>query len=54
MVIYLDDLKFQLLTHIERYNNNHIWTVVSYHGFGPKPFDIFKPGFVNEALDTIL
>ncbi len=47
---YLDELKFQLLTQIEPYKNNHIWTAVSLHGFGPKPFDIFKPGFVKNNI----
>tara|TARA_B100000470_G_scaffold194870_1_gene163492 strand:+ start:1044 stop:1667 length:624 start_codon:yes stop_codon:yes gene_type:complete len=47
---YLDELKFQLLTQIEPYKNNHIWTAVSLHGFGPTPFDIFKPGFVKNNI----
>jgi len=47
---YLDELKFQLLTQIEPYKNNHIWTAISLHGFGPKPSDIFKPGFVKNNI----
>ena len=47
---YLDRLKFQLLTQIEPFKNNHIWTALSLHGFGPNPSDIFKPGFVNNNI----
>ena len=47
---YLDNLKFQLLTQIEPFKNNHIWTAISFHGFGPYPSDIFKPGFVKKNI----
>ena len=47
---YLDEMNFQLLTQIEPYKNNNIWTAVSLHGFGPNPSDIFKPGFVKTKV----
>ena len=42
---YLDGFQFQLLTQIEPYKNNNIWTALSLHGYGPEPSDIYKPGF---------
>ena len=47
---YLDEMTFQLLTQIEPYKNNNIWTALSLHGFGSNASDIFKPGFVNNKV----
>ena len=53
---YLDEMNFQILTQIEPYKNNNIWTALSLHGFGPNPSDIFKPGFTKSKvkIDTKL
>lgn len=47
---YLDGFKFQTLTQIAPYKNNNIWTALSFHGYGPKPSDIFKHGFVKSDI----
>ena len=48
---YLDHAEFQLLTQIEPYKNNNIWTALSVHGYGPNPADIYKPGFVKSDIN---
>ena len=48
---YLDHAEFQLLTLIEPYKNNNIWTALSVHGYGPNPADIYKPGFVKSDIN---
>ena len=50
VAMYLDEMNFQLLTQIEPYKNNNIWTAVSLHGFGSCPSDIFKPGFTKNKI----
>ena len=50
VAMYLDEMNFQLLTQIEPYKNNNIWTAVSLHGFGACPSDIFKPGFTKNKI----
>ena len=47
---HLDEMNFQLLTQIEPYKNNNIWTAVSLHGFGACPSDIYKPGFTKNRI----
>ena len=47
---YLDHAKFELLTQIAPYKNNHIWTAISVHGYGANPSDIYKPGFVSNDI----
>ena len=47
---YLDLAKFELLTQIAPYKNNHIWTAISVHGYGANPLDIYKPGFVSNDI----
>jgi len=49
---YLDEMNFQLLTQIEPYKNNNIWTALSLHGYGSNASDIFKPGFVNTKVEV--
>lgn len=44
---YLDTIEFELLTQIEPYKNNNIWTALSIHGYGANPSDIYKPGFAR-------
>ncbi len=44
---YLDTVEFELLTQIEPYKNNNIWTALSIHGYGANPSDIYKPGFAR-------
>ena len=50
---YLDKMQFQLLTQIEPYKNNNIWTALSLHGFGSDPLDIFKPGFTENNVAVV-
>ena len=54
VVDYLDTVEFELLTQIEPYKNNNIWTAISLHGYGSEPSDIFKPGFTinNTKIDS--
>ena len=47
---YLDLAKFELLTQIAPYKNNHIWMAISVHGYGANPSDIYKPGFVSNDI----
>jgi len=56
VVDYLDTVEFELLTQIEPYKNNNIWTAISLHGYGSEPSDIFKPGFTinNTKIDSKL
>ena len=48
---YLDTVEFELLTQIEPYKNNNIWTALSIHGYGANPSDIYKPGFVSSEKE---
>ena len=53
---YLDRAEFHLLTQIEPYKNNNIWTALSVHGYVVNPSDIYKPGFAmnDKKIDSQL
>ena len=51
---FLDELEFKKVK--TKYTKGDDWTAISFHGYGPNPLDILKPGVLKSSvkIDTKL
>ena len=47
---YLNDLEFKKVK--TKYSKGEDWTAISFHGYGPHPLDILKPGVLKSQVMT--
>ena len=52
--VFLDNLEFKKVK--TKYTKGDDWTAISFHGYGPNPLDILKPGVLKSSvkIDTKL